>query len=72
MNSSSFLPQTVLRQPQDVSCGVPPEVRSTTRCSEIAHNRLVAAQAAEVCFPFVSDNSPLAEVVQLAVPANFN
>lgn len=47
------------------------EVRRTTRDSAIARNRLVAASAAELCVPYISDNSPLAETVQLAVPTNF-
>ena len=42
----------------------PPEVRRTTRDSAIARNRLVAALAAELCVPYVSDNSPLAEIVR--------
>jgi predicted Rossmann fold nucleotide-binding protein DprA/Smf involved in DNA uptake len=49
----------------------PPEVRRTTRDSAIARNRRVTALAAKVFVPYVSGNSPLAEIVLLAVPANF-
>lgn len=48
----------------------PPEVRRTTRDSAIARNRRVTALAAKVSVPYVSGNSPLAEIVLLAVPAN--
>lgn len=41
----------------------PPEVRRTSRDSAIARNRRVTALAAELFVPYVSDNSPLAEIV---------
>jgi len=47
----------------------PPEVE-TTRASAIARNRLVAALAAELCAPHIRDNSPLSEIVQIALPAH--
>ena len=41
----------------------PPEVRRTSRETALARNRLVLALAAEHCIPWVSDTSPLRELL---------
>lgn len=48
-----------------------PAVQRITRDNALARNRLVASLATELCVPYLTDNSPLAEIARLAVPASF-
>ena len=49
----------------------PPAVQRITRDNAIARNLLVASLATNLCVPYLTDNSPLAEIVRLAAPASF-
>jgi len=48
----------------------PPAVQRITRDNALARNRLVASLATELCVPYLTDNSPLAEIARLAAPAS--
>ena len=49
----------------------PPAVQRITRDNAIARNLLVASLATNLCVPYLTDNSPLAEIARLAAPASF-